>query len=259
MSTLRLKYGPASNSPDGSKCITLPQKDFTAFSPLLLGLGDISKEGTTIPTLAVIFDLEGFTDFTNQPEPNLVLPEYLNEFLKWLFDETSSQMVNSHKDGMTYLWSPVPFYAKFLGDGILFLWDTTDCAHSHLGNIIVSMHNICTKYQRVFYPIISQAVSKAPAKLRCGSARGQVISVGNGNDFVGACINVASRVQHLNHFSFAFSKTGFKLERDFSEGMRKKFQLIRANIRGIGEKELIFVLKQEFEALDESEQKLLLS
>jgi hypothetical protein len=79
--------------------------------------------------------------------------------------------------------------------------------------------------------------------------------VGDGRDYVGACINVASRLQKLGQLSFAFSKRGFQLEKCFTKNYQEKLMLAKVSIRGIGEEELIFIDKSEYDKLDEKERK----
>lgn len=246
MATLKLKYDHEKMAGGKRYVATIDSKSFASFNPLLLGLGDISKDADSYQALAAMFDLEGFTDFANQIDPHLVIPEYLSSFLHWLFDSISAEVRSGEKDEKVFLWCPLPFFAKFMGDGVLLLWDTTSLTPIHLGNLVTSLRNICVNYQLEFLPQIRKVVSKPPSRLRCGIARGQVVSIGNGNDFVGGCINVAARVQKLGQFSFAFSKRGFTLEKNFPGTSDEKFQLIETAIRGVGEKELVYVLKEEF-------------
>ena len=103
---------------------------------------------------------------------------------------------------------------------------------------------MCVKYEQEF---VAEAVNDfvhAPARLRCGIARGQVVPVGNGKDFVGPCINVASRLQKLGPYSFAFSRRGFDL-RHFHEVWKGRFVPQKVQIRGVGDEELVFVLADE--------------
>jgi hypothetical protein len=84
------------------------------------------------------------------------------------------------------------------------------------------------------------------------------MSIGDGRDFVGPCINLAARLQKLGKFSFAFSKRGFELEKYFTKETQSLFTLIRSQIRGVGDEELLFVLKNELRKLPVKEQKKLL-
>jgi hypothetical protein len=236
----------------------LTRAEFDKFNTSILELGDVSQDGKYFEALAAIFDLEGFTSFCNQIDPHLVIPEYLNGFLDWLFRELSIEFKYKQDNKNTSLWAQLPFFAKFLGDGVLFLWSTEELDQGDLGNVVISLRSICSKYSSNFLPPIRKTVSKPPKRLRCGIARGQIISIGDQKDFVGPCINVASRLQKIGQFSFAFSKRGFKLEKCFDESYQKQFLLIKESIRGVGDEELLYVNKAEFDGLSEEEQRRLL-
>ena len=256
MGILKLKYSKQSGEGEGNYC--LPLSDFQKFNASILELGDISKDGEYFEALAAVFDLEGFTTFCTQIDPHLVIPEFLTEFLNWLFESISKEFLQKTEEEQIVLWCQTPFYAKFMGDGVLFLWDTRGVDLEAVGNIVVSLGRISRDYGRSFLPRIKKRVARSPQKLRCGIARGQIISIGDGRDFVGPCINVASRLQKLGQFSFAFSKRGFNLERCFSEDFVQQCVLIKSSIRGIGEEELVYVIKHEFDLLSDEEKTSLL-
>jgi class 3 adenylate cyclase len=218
MGTLKLRYSEKVDA-DGMVDYYLPISKFKEFNPSILGLGDVANESEYYEALAAIFDLEGFTSFCNQIDPHLVIPEYLNAFLNWLFQTISELFLQREDKTKAVVWCHFPFFAKFLGDGVLFLWDTRNMQAGCIGNIVMSLQDVCREYEETFLPKIKKLVSKPPIKLRCGIARGQILSIGNGNDFVGPCINVAARLQKIGQFSFAFSKRGFNLERYFDDSV----------------------------------------
>jgi hypothetical protein len=257
MSKLNFKYDAISIQEGNTH--SLSPSDFKSFNPNVLGLGDISGNAKYQEALAAVFDLEGFTSFCNQIEPHLVVPEFLHDFLVWLFDEISIESKQKETTEAVVLWNQFPFFTKFMGDGVLFLWDTTIMYNEQIGNVVASLVNITRHYQTNFLPQIKKVVAKAPPRLRGGVARGQVISIGNGEDYVGACINVASRIQKLSSFSFAFSRRGFSLEKHFVPSTREIFQLIRTTIRGLSDEELLYVTKNEFLKLDKNQQDLLVA
>lgn len=237
---------------------SLPIHAFQNFNPSILELGDISKEATRFGALAAIFDLENFTSFCNQIDPHLVIPEYLTAFLEWLFESISTEFTQKIEGDDVHLWCKLPFFGKFMGDGVLFLWKTEDLAQDVIGNIVISLHNVCNDFTESFLPQIKKTVATPPRRLRCGIARGQIISVGDIKDFVGPCINVASRLQKIGKFSFAFSRRGFDLEKCFSKEARKEYTLIKSPIRGVGDEELLYVRSEELNQLTEEERALLL-
>ena len=236
------------------KVALLDNKKFNGFNPEILGLGDISLRSTQTEAIAAVFDLSGFTKFCGQVDPHLTVPEYLSRFLDWLFEDIRKGFVKkTHKEGKE-LWADLPFLAKFLGDGVLFLWDTEEMSPIAISNIVVTLYEMCRDYVADFYPRIKKVVVAPPNILRCGVARGSVFSVGNGEDYVAPCINVASRLQKLSLLSFCVSRRGF----DFTDNksLLEDFTVKSVSLPGIGENELVWVLKNEFGGLPEKEKEL---
>lgn len=246
-------YGP------GVRFNALSETAFATFNPSALGLGDIACEGRYVQTMVAFFDLEGFTDFCNQMDSHLVIPEFLSRYLNWLFRQLAMEFREGSDDTTVRLWGSLPFYAKFLGDGILFMWDTDLCqGFSGTVNIAQSLLSITDLYRTAFLPEIRRAVSKPPCRLRCGIALGQVISIGGGADYVGSCINLASRLQKLGSLSFAISRRGFDLSTspELEGSLRSYLVLKRTAIRSVGEQELVYVRKDEFSAMNPNERRL---
>jgi len=235
--------------------IPLDKEKFERFNPPALGLGNIAVPSKEVDAIAAVFDLARFTDFCSQADPHLAVPEYLSRFLDWLFTGIKQDIVQrSQKEGKG-LWTDLPFLAKFLGDGVLFLWDTAGIPGSAVCNVIVELRDICIKYRREFYPKIKTVVVKPPIILRCGMARGKVYSVGNRQDYVGPCINIAARLQKLSRLTFCCSRRGFDIDRYMPGDERLRFIEKSVSIRGIAHNELIWVLKGEFDSLTDEEKK----
>lgn len=244
------QYGP------GVTFNALSKAEFATFNPTALGLGDISRDGEYVQALAAFFDLEGFTNFCGQVDSHLVIPEFLSRYLNWLFKTLAEEFRESADENTVQLWGCLPFYAKFLGDGILFLWATDRCSgFPGKVNIAQSLLTITDAYTSRFLVDIRKAVSNPPGRLRCGLAIGQIISIGGGADYVGSCINVASRLQKLSNLSFAISRRGFDLnEVPDQEGSLRSFLVLKQTaVRSIGQKELVYIRKDEFEVLSPSE------
>ena len=238
------------------KLVTMNNEQFDRFNPNVLGLGDISLPSAQVEALAAMFDLSGFTTFCSQVDPHLAVPEYLSRFLDWLFGEIKKGLLRESNTEEKVLWASLPFLAKFTGDGILFLWDTKNMGGSEICNVVTSLWEICANYVREFYPIIKRLVAHPPKLLRCGISRGMVVSVGNGEDYVGPCINVAARLQKLSSLSFCFSRRGFDIEKHMPEETAARYVLKSVALRGIGEDELIWVRKEEFDNLTDEEKAL---
>lgn len=238
------------------KHLCLSRSEFQRFNTSILGLGDVSREGKHFECLAAFFDLEGFTSFCNQIDPHLVIPEYLDQMLHWLFFRLTGAFVKEEHEDQLILWGKFPFFSKFLGDGILFLWDTDGLGHASLGNIVVNLQRVCRAYVDEFLPEINKNLTKVPVRLRCGIARGEVIAIGGGKDFVGSCVNVASRLQKVSQLSFVFARKGFNPEECFSAIWQSEFIAKSIHISGLDHEELVMVLKKEYENLKEEEKGL---
>lgn len=255
MGSIALNYKCISVKQDyGMPCTinTLTAEEFGQFNAEMLELGEISSKASASNALAAVFDLEGFTDFCNQLDPQLVLPEFLSDFVGWLFQAIKERFTERKTDTLVRIWGTLPFFGKFTGDGVLFLWNTDlPGGLSAIGNIAISLKEICDDYLSKFRPTISHSLSKVPGRLRVGIARGQVISIGGGRDFVGPCINMASRLQKIGSLSFAVSRRGFKPDECFAESWKDLLVQKKISIRGVGEEESVLVLKKEFNALED--------
>jgi class 3 adenylate cyclase len=237
-------------------------EDLNQFNVDLLNIGDLRAPSKTIEVLSVSFDLEGFTIFTKQVDPHLTIPNFISDFFNWLFNNIK-HAIRDHEQENT-LWAELPFFSKFMGDGVLFLWkidlDKIAQIEKHLrseqlqkllqeflSNIITSMYDLCRGYKH-FLKAESTNYVEPPTKLRCGIARGSVYPIGNGLDFVGPCINISSRLQKMGDLSFAFSARGIDLNA-FHPSYSPVFIKKKVGIRGIGDNELIYISREEFEKL----------
>jgi class 3 adenylate cyclase len=238
--------------------LILKQSALDRFTPEVLGLGDLAMPSVGTEAVCAIFDLGGFTTFSRQVDPHLVVPDYLQRFLDWLFQALKEEVIAENVSGGAVVYTLLPFFAKFMGDGVLLLWDTAKIT-DNVGafNIPISMARVCMSYSRDFLPEVRRRVVEPPPVLRCGVARGRVYSVGNGSDFVGPCINIAARLQKLAPgLGFCFSRRGFDAERDGNLASREQLVLKEVSIRGIGDRELVYIRKKEFGSLGADEQSL---
>lgn len=232
-------------------------KELKKFAPGVLGLGRIQKEAVRVEAVAAVFDLSGFTKFCNQRDPQLYVPKFMNEFLNWLFNAVKVKMVAMKHENGRLLWSELPFFAKFMGDGVIFLWDTQRLNEVYLCNILVSLRNTCLEYSRIFRVNLKGKFKSVPSKMRCGVARGTVYSIGNGKDFIGPCINLASRLISYSNLMFSFSPIGFELKDGMVKETRDNYITKCAYIRGMGqEEEIICINKKDFDKLSDKEKKV---
>jgi hypothetical protein len=217
----------------------------------MLDLGDISSPSQEIEAVTAVFDLSGFTKFCNQVDSYLAIPKFLNDFLDWFFSRIRIGLTKEYNGGPRSFWTELPILVKFLGDGVLLLWSARGMTEATICQLVATLYDVCYRYTHEFYPQISMAVDKPPTVLRCGMARGKVFSVGNGKDYVGHCVNTASRLAHLGIVSFCFPHRGFSVQEYMPEEYRRIFVQKYIAIRGVGENELVWVVKEEIDKLSE--------
>jgi class 3 adenylate cyclase len=244
------------------KIIWLIKKEkWVEFKSDILGLGTIGEQATSRDVVCAFFDLEGFSTFCDHGDCGSDIPVFLNSYLNWFFCQIQEETkYKEYEDGIA-TYHDLPFLIKFLGDGLMVLWDVKNNNEPNgievkaLGNIILSSLQITENYRDDFFNRINQEVGNSPAKLRCGIAKGAVYSVGNGNgqDYVGSCINLAYRLQKLPGITFGFSNKG--IPKDAFRKDETRFIKKHVDIRGMGENELISILREEYENLDEKYKK----
>ena len=234
---------------DGVPRQFVSNKAYFGFNVDALGLGNISKQSSTRDAIAAVFDLEGFTNFCIQIEPHLTVPKYLNVFLQWMMETMRTHGTVRAVGEEQALFYPLSFFVKFLGDGLLVLWDSADMDERARQGVLALCRYICLEYEQNFLPTLKARFVGPPTALRCGAARGTVLSIGDNADYVGSCINMASRLQKLPGVSFCFNLRGYNYETMTSDSIFAYFEVRKVFIRGIGENELVCVAKHDLETM----------
>ena len=224
-----------------------------SFNPAMLQLGDLGLPCQEREAVTAVFDLTGFTTFCNQVDAYLVIPRFLSSFLEWFFVSVRKRLTAETLGSRVAMWVELPMKVKFMGDGLMILWNAQRMTEAQICRLAVTLHDICRAYRTEFYPRMADAIDKPPKILRCGIARGKVFTVGNGNDFVGHCINNASRLSHLPGLSFAFPHLGFPVRQYVPEDYLGQFTPKYVAVRGVSDNELVWVVRSEFEALSREE------
>ncbi len=248
------KVSPVSSRPDGTRL--LDNEIIKKFNPSMLELGDISAPCREKEAIAAVFDLNGFTAFCNQVDSYLAIPRFLNDFLEWFFSNVRQRITERDLGDRSALWTGLPVLVKFLGDGLLVLWDAQKMTEEQICRLAGTLYEICHAYRAEFYPRMSGVVNKPPAILRCGVARGKVYSIGNDKDYVGHCINNASRLSHLGSLTFCFPHRGFQVREHMPAAYRHIFVPKYVSIRGVGENELVWVVSDEYNRLPEKNREM---
>jgi class 3 adenylate cyclase len=226
------------------------------FNPAMLELGDLNIPCEEKESIAAVFDLTGFTAFCNQVDSYLAIPRFLNDFLEWFFTNVRKRITDFNYGDRSALWAGLPMMVKFLGDGLLLLWDSRKMSDEQICRLAATLYEICHAYKTEFYPHMMMVVDKPPVALRCGVARGRVFTIGDNKDFVGHCINTASRLSALGSLTFSFPHRGFRVMEHMPPQYRRLFIPKYASIRGVGENELVWVVKEEFDRLTEKNREM---
>jgi class 3 adenylate cyclase len=225
------------------------------FNPAMLDLGNLSTPCEEKSALAAVFDITDFTKFCNQVDAYLEIPRFLKYYLKWFFSCIVQGLTEEDDGKKSTFWADLPMLVKFLGDGLLIVWNTQHMDSVQACRLVATLYNICKAYNRDFYPQINTIISKPPSILRCGVARGRVFSIGGGRDYVGHCINNASRLSHLDGLTFGFPQRGFQVKEDLPEEYARLFVPKYVSIKGVGDNEMVWILKEEFNRLPEEKKK----
>lgn len=236
---------------DGEQRKLLKKEAFERFNEDVLGLGNLRTPSSPVGAIAAVFDLGGFTRFCNQVDPDLAVPVFMSEFLSWLLTQIRNESMRSETPKALRLWFPLPFFVKYLGDGILVLWKSHEILKPHLYNMVVGTNAICRRYEK-FVRTINKTVGYVPTQFRCGLARGSVYSVGQGKDYVGSCINIAARLQKLPGVTCCFNIRGFECEK-WPASFKSSFQVKRVAIRGVGTDELVGIRLEDINSMNPEE------
>ena len=238
------------------KQVYYKNEDFEKFNPEILRLGDIRKISEHREAIVAVYDLKGFTAFCDRVNSHLYVSKFLTQFFNWIFEDVAENFIlKTYKRGK-WMWASLPFLAKFMGDGVIFLWDSENMTDVEVCNVVVMARNTGQHYRNKLLPEIREDYIGVPNVLRCGIARGIVCSIGNGDDYVGPCINIASRLQKLSGLSFCFLRNGI----EFKEGMKKetaaKIAVKSVKLRGMKRREHVCVPIYEYERLGEREKSM---
>jgi class 3 adenylate cyclase len=210
-----------------------------------------------INAVAVIFDLEGFSRFFNQPDAQI----YVGAFINRVFGAVEKAIV-----GGPVFWKPSEIIdslpvtvaqAKFMGDGMLYVL-TPPLGKDRIqeGTIVAltnRLWNLKMHYPRLLEKCADEVpVVDLPPRIRFGLARGTVyelLSARNGEkEYIGFPLNLASRLQrYCPDLAFiASARLGLPKEKLEQHGYSR---VVATQIKGFP-KEAVIVDKNEFKGLD---------
>ena len=224
----------------------------------------VQHAGPPRHAVAMLFDLEGFSKFFNQPDVQRYVPKYLNHTfgavaavlrggskLYWLPDN-----VGRDQDALV---ARKPVYEKFLGDGALYLWvlgdEETDFPLPFRSQLLDRLWQLKAFFGKVVARCTRDVpVYDLPSRIRFGLAGGTVYELtdtkAGASEYVGVCINLASRLQkYCPDLGFIASA---RMELPLSALERGNWKKVVAKgLRGFP-KEIVIVDTDEYEGLDEN-------
>src|SRR5689334_2413024 len=107
---------------DGEAHLALPTPALAHAKPHLFDArAETTIHRTQFEALAAVFDLSGFSAFCDRADLHQQALPFLREFIPWLFDQIISRSSKGVSGEHTLLWSRLPVWEKFTGDGMLIL------------------------------------------------------------------------------------------------------------------------------------------
>jgi class 3 adenylate cyclase len=217
------------------------------------GQASLAKHG-----IAVIFDLEDFSKFFNQPDVQDYIPVYLNKVIAaveiCLF---GGEAPWRDKDKTIEPLTILPIHRKFLGDGMLYVWSLSGIAEDTVSKLATLLCNRLWNIKTAFRKINKSCaevvpVLDLPPRIRFGVGRGTIYELSVENDsskeYIGFCVNLASRLQrYCSSLGFIASARLSIKESDLANFNYTK--IVATKIKGFP-KEIVIVDKKEYEKLD---------
>jgi hypothetical protein len=213
--------------------------------------------------MAVIFDLQGFSKFANQPDVHEFVPRYLNAVIA---------AVEACIFGGRAYWLPepenyqpifvLPVHRKFVGDGMLYIWSLEQVPRAKVPGFATALCNRLWQLKAGFKKINRAAavpVANLPPRIRFGVARGGISELTCGaaaaKEYSGVCINLSSRLQHYCPDIGFIASARLDLRDQVLERHGYK-RVIAKKIKGFP-KEVVIVDRHEYEQLDPAVRKAL--
>jgi class 3 adenylate cyclase len=216
-----------------------------------------SKASYPKNAVALLYDLEGFSRFFNQPDVQDYVPAFLNHV---------SAAVGVNLFGGEAYWANatiVPLeievaHEKFTGDGALYILLPPAGSSDFPAGTLQHLCNRLWTLKSRFHVVVNRAldmvpVLEVPRKVRFGLSRGSVFELHTqgttGSEYIGFSINLASRLQkYCPELGFIASARLMFSEREIARhGFMK---VVATQLRGFAD-EIVVIDRMEYEALPE--------
>ena len=210
--------------------------------------------------LIMLFDLQGFSKFFNQPDVNDYVPKYLNVIF---------EAINLCIEGGDAYWRlkslrktpyeplPKPIHTKYLGDGGMYIWRYDDLTKEQIIYLINRLWILANNFEKINMKANEIVpVFDTPKRIRFGIAAGSVYKLNyvhsNEEEYIGYCLNLASRLQsYCREIGFIVSA-----RLDVSNYLLQEFdykKVVAINIKGFPQ-EIVIVDRNDYDNLDSAVQ-----
>jgi class 3 adenylate cyclase len=228
---------------------------------------DLSKkfagfESAERPTLglALIFDISGFTNFFNKPDIHYYMTSYINQVIdcvEVIIWGGKSFWLENPPPGDELPLPHKPILRKFLGDGMLYVWEDDESRYMSSPDFKVMLINRLWNLQMRFQEVNKRLneiipIIDLPQTIKVGIAQGSIFKLTEADgtiDCIGPCINLASRlVKYCPELNFIASAR-LNLHKTHLEdnGYTKT---IATELRSF-ENEIVIVDKSDFSGVNE--------
>lgn len=208
--------------------------------------------------VALVFDLQGFSAFFNQPWAKSSTPRYLD----MVFSAVTTELFGGRRfwgDKAQVRHFPHPVHQKFLGDGMLYIWTPPSGEDRFPDDFVPELTRRLAGFREQF-PLINEACKgpipysfTLPERIRFGLAGGLIYELARRDssekEYMGFCVNLASRLQGYCPGLGLVLSAGLQLP-DTTIAELGLVRAVATNIKGF-EKEDVLVCRDEYEALSE--------
>ena len=209
--------------------------------------------------LALVFDVSGFTNFFNKPDIQDYITVYINQIIDCvetcIWGGEAFWIPEGDKAREMPTMSIKPTLRKFLGDGMLYVWEdddkkrlAKDSVKVNLLNKLWNIHNNMSSINRMIRDYMP--VADLPSTLKFGLAQGSIYKLTENDgsiDYIGPCINLASRLVKYCPDLNIIASSRLNLKSDTLEE-HKYIKVIAKSLRSF-EREIVIVDKGDYEKL----------
>jgi class 3 adenylate cyclase len=208
--------------------------------------------------VALLYDLEGFSRFFNQPDVQDYVPAFLNHVSAAMgVNLFGGEAYWAHNATIDPLEIEVA-HEKFTGDGALYILLPPDGSSDFPAGTLQHLCNRVWTLKNRFSAVVDRAlesvpVVEVPRKVRFGLSRGSVYElqtqVTTASEYIGFSINLASRLQkYCPELGFIASARLMLSDREIAKhGFMK---VVATQLRGFAN-EIVVIDSMEYESLPE--------